>query len=244
MASRVFVLAALAVAAGWGCSSSNVPTAPVVMTPEPSPGPMPIPQAPVAAVPQTAHYVVVFDATWSASSQPVDFPDTAHFSGLVGGTHGPAVRFWTAGALATEGIRRMAERGSKSPLDQEVNDAIAAGTAEFLLSGPNLASSPLSTSMELDISQTFPLVTLVSMIAPSPDWFVGVDSLPLFHDGQWVDELRVDLHGYDAGTDSGTTYTSADRATAPRQPVTRVGYPLAPSGPAPPLGSFTFRRTR
>jgi serine/threonine protein kinase len=36
-------------------------------------------------------------------------------------------------------------------------------------------------------------VTLVSMVAPSPDWFVGVGGLPLLQDGQWVDELVVPL---------------------------------------------------
>ena len=118
--------------------------------------------------PTTARYRVVFDSTWSASTYPTDFPDTAHYSGLIGGTHGPSVSFWAEGSVASEGIRQMAERGRKSPLDAEVQQAISAGLAEHLLSGPELDMTPSSASMEFDISRTFPLVTLVSMIAPTP----------------------------------------------------------------------------
>ena len=189
----------------------------------------------------TARYSVVLDSTWSANSHPVDFPATAHFSGLIGCTHSSSVSFWQEGGLATEGIRRMAERGSKQPLDDEVNRAIAAGAAQHLLSGPALDTTPASTSMNFEISQTFPLVTLVTMIAPSPDWFVGVSALPLFHDGQWADEVRVDLYGFDAGTDSGATYRAADQETTPRAPISRLAYPLESGGIRRPLGTFTFR---
>ena len=55
-------------------------------------------------------------------------------------------------------------------------------------------------------------------------------------------EVRVELHAYDAGTDSGTTYTSSDRQTVPAEPIGRVGYPLTDRGNTRPLGSFTFKR--
>jgi len=80
------------------------------------------------------------------------------------------------------------------------------------------------------------------MIAPSPDWFVGVSALALFEDGRWVGERRIDLVPWDAGTDSGSTFTSPDQATPP-QPISRiVTAPLSPSGSASPLGTFTFIR--
>ena len=137
----------------------------------------------------------MFESTWSAATHPTDFPDTAHYSGLIGGTHGSAVSFWAEGSAATEGIRQMSERGRKSPLDAEVQQAIAAGLAEHVLSGPDLDVTPGLASLDFDVSQGFPLVTLVTMIAPSPDWFVGVSGLPLFKNGQWRDEVRVELGG-------------------------------------------------
>ena len=241
MVSRMLIAGVLAVsAASAGCSSPSAPSPVAETAPTPAPNPMPQPPGPV--VPATARYTVIFDSTWSSSSHPVAFPSTAHYSGLIGGTHTGSVIFWREGELATEGIRRMAERGSKQPLDDEVNGAISAGTAQHLLSGPALDSSPAATNMDFEISQAFPLVTLVTMVAPSPDWFVGVSGLPLFQDGQWVDEVRVDLHGFDAGTDSGATYRAPDQETTPRQLISRLTYPLENRGVVLPLGTFTFRR--
>jgi hypothetical protein len=184
---------------------------------------------------------VVFDATWHESTHAV--PPNPHFSGLIGGTHGEGVRFWTEGEPASEGMKRMAEIGAQSPLDQEVIAAMAAQTAEHLLAGGNLPGSPGSTQLEFEVSREFPLVTLVTMIAPSPDWFVGVSALSLFENGDWVGEKEVALAPWDAGTDSGASFTSADRPSRPRQPISRITTPpLAEAGLAAPLGRFTFRR--
>ncbi|MFO1512860.1 MAG: spondin domain-containing protein [Verrucomicrobiota bacterium] len=89
---------------------------------------------------------------------------------------------------------------------------------------------------------TFP-VTLVSMIAPSPDWFVGVDGLSLIADGQWATNKVVTLYGKDAGTDSGASYSSPDQVTVPRGVVTQfAGFPALVNGVIVPFGTFTFTR--
>jgi hypothetical protein len=213
-----------------GCVSMDSPTGP----PEAA-GPATPP------APATARYRVTFDATWSAQTHAV--PADPHFSPLIGGTHGSAVRFWEAGGLASEGIRLMAERGRQSPLDLEVDAARAAGTAEHLLRGEAPRGSPSSISLEFEVSQGFPLVTLVTMVAPSPDWFVGVDSLPLFENGRWTEERVVPLVPWDAGTDSGEDFNSPDAPTMPREPIVRIGTPpLGAAGAAAPMGTFTFVR--
>ncbi|MFN0181571.1 MAG: spondin domain-containing protein [Gemmatimonadales bacterium] len=219
-------LFAIAVAgAALGCGASE-PTGPVT-----------------APDPATARYQVTFDATWSSTSHPTDFPASAHFSGLIGGTHSTAVSFWSPGGIATDGVRVMAELGGKSPLDDEVRAAVSAGGAERVLSGGGIARSPGTVSLEFEIGATFPLVTLVSMVAPSPDWFVGVSGLNLRPNGRWVDGLTVDLLPYDAGTDGGTTFLSPDQAIVPRQPIGRIlGHPFRNGDGVPPLGTFTFRR--
>ena len=245
MMTRLYLAAivACAVLTAGACSSYSAPTGPgpTVMDPAATPAPPSPPTAPQP--PATARYRVVFDSTWSAATHPTDFPATAHYSGLIGGTHGASVSFWVEGSIASEGIRQMAERGRKSPLDTEVQQAIAAGLAQHLLSGPELDTTPDSATMEFEVSQSFPLVTLVSMIAPSPDWFVGVSALALFQNGQWRDEIRVDLAGFDAGTDSGVSYRSSDHETVPRAVISRLaGYPVESAGTARPFGTFTFTR--
>lgn len=193
----------------------------------------------------TARYRVTFQATWSAASHPIDFPASAHFSPLVGGTHNGQVTFWREGAIATDGIKDMAERGLTSTLSAEINAAIAAKTAERVFTGGNIADSPGSATAEFEISRDYPLVTLVSMIAPSPDWFVGVSAVPLFQDGQWSSSRRFDLDPWDAGTDGGATFTSPDLPVAPRLPVARiVTSPLSPAGRVTSLGTFTFVRVQ
>ena len=147
------------------------------------------------------------------------------------------------GVLASSGIQRMAEEGSKTPLDMDVMAAITADTAEFLLSGGGLSDSPDTVSLEFTISQSFPRVTLVSMIAPSPDWFVGVTGVPLFDMGAWRDEVRIDLPPWDAGTDSGTTFQAPDEETRPHVPISRITtFPFLNGGQVLPIGTFTFVR--
>ncbi len=86
----------------------------------------------------------------------------------------------------------------------------------------------------------FRLVTLVSMIAPSPDWFVGVDSLDLLVDGEWVDEIIVELLAYDSGTDDGPRYTSPNAESNPHAPIARIT--TLPFDSDTPLGTFTLTR--
>ncbi len=212
-----------------------LPAAPTVEAP-----PSPPPPAPPAA---TARYRVTFQSTWSRDTHPEDWPADAHYSGLIGGTHNSAVTFWQNGQPASPGIQAMAEQGRKSPLDQEVLAAIAAGTAQHVVSGDALSDSPGTVTLDFDIGVDFPRVTLVTMVAPSPDWFVGVAGLSLLEDGQWATERRVEVFPYDAGTDSGSTYESANEKTVPHVVIHRLlGRPVASGGTVAPFGTFTFVR--
>lgn len=227
MRTRGFAVALGILAAACNSDSGTGPSA--VATPAPPPPP------------QTARYMVTFEATWTAQTHAA--PPSPHFSRLVGGTHAASVRFWQPGGVASDGIESMAERGGVSPLDAEIMAAIAAGTAQHVFVGDAVPVTPMTVSLEFDVSQQFPLVTLVTMVAPSPDWFVGVDSLPLFEGGDWVAERSVPLRPWDAGTDSGTDFDSPNRDTQPRAPITAIGTPpLGANGTAEPMGTFTFRR--
>jgi hypothetical protein len=238
------ILLAFAAAAAAACSTAPMITAPtpapVVESPAPSPAPSP---SPVPVPDPVARYVVTFQSDWSPATHPTDWPDDAHYSGLIGGTHSSRVTFWQEGQLASPGIQLMAEKGRKSPLDQEVLTAIAAGNAQFVLSGDALSGSPRSVSLEFDVSVNFPLVTLVTMIAPSPDWFVGVSGLSLLVNGHWTNETTATLSPWDAGTDSGTTYAAENFETRPAEPIHRLlGFPVAVNGVVAPFGTMTFRR--
>ena len=67
------------------------------------------------------------------------------------------------------------------------------------------------------MTETFHLITLVSMIAPSPDWFMAINSLDLRNaeNTAWKSSFSVDVFVYDAGTDDGPNYTSPNNANSP-----------------------------
>jgi hypothetical protein len=190
-------------------------------------------------------YEITFDAIWSEETHPDDFPSNPHFSGLIGASHNNEVTFWREGELASEGIKNMAETGSKNPLNLEIGRAITKRTAYQLISGGGINPSPGTISVEVKVSENYPLITLVTMIAPSPDWFVGVDSLNLYENDSFVDEKIVVLYAYDAGTDSGTNYTSSNIPTDPPVPIFKIeGYPFFYENELMPLGTFSFKKVK
>lgn len=190
-----------------------------------------------------AFYRVTFTSTWSAQTHPhVSFPASAHFSPLIGATHNLSATFWLSGTLASPGIEQMAETGGTAVLRSEI---IAAGVAvREILAGPGLGASPgAGTIAAFSASRSHPFVTLVTMIAPSPDWFVGVHDLSLIDDqGAWRDEIVVTLYPYDAGSDNGADYTAADIEPAIHQPIadSRGQAPFSTA----PIGTFTFTRSQ
>ena len=92
-------------------------------------------------------------------------------------------------------------------------------------------------------SRDCPLVSVVTMIAPSPDWFVGVADLNLLATGEWIDQRVVELLPFDAGTDDGSGYTSPDAPTGSAETIQSIETaPFLEAGTVLPLGTFTFTR--
>lgn len=203
-----------------------------------------IDSTPAETCTEPASYVLTFKSTWSAATHPEDFPSSPHFSGLVGATHSGDVSFWQMGELASPGIKSMAETGSKSPLDDEIEAAITAKTAETKLSGGGIGTSPGTVTLEVEVSPEYPEVTLVSMIAPSPDWFVGVSGLALCEEGQWLGSKEIALLPYDAGTDSGASYAAPNSPTNPPEVISALGSPFAVDGEVVSLGTFRFEKMK
>jgi hypothetical protein len=198
---------------------------------------------PTPAAIDPAQYRLTFEATWSSMTHPSDFPPNPHFSGLIGAAHRPGILLWQVGGAASPGIKSMAETGSKNPLDSEVDGLIAAGDACVLISGAGINPSPGVVTVDLEVTEDCPEVSVVTMIAPSPDWFVGVSALNLLENGAWIDEKVVKLLPYDAGTDSGTGYTSPDASTEPQERIFAIETePFWVDGSVLPLGTFTFTK--
>jgi hypothetical protein len=191
-----------------------------------------------------ARYLVIFDAVWSSATHSEEFPsDNPHLSGLVGMTHLADTSLFKIGSLASTGIKDMAELGSKSILEMEIAGMIDLGVAQYYISGGGINPSPGSITLEIDIDIPHSYTTIVSMIAPSPDWFVSVEDLNLYEDGRWVSDTTLNVIAYDAGADSGTTFKSSNLATDPPVDIYAiVELPLAVDSVVAPMGSMRFTR--
>lgn len=201
------------------------------------------------SVAQIATYRLTVDNTWSEATHPGNFPPGAHFSWIGGGTHHAGVSFWDAGTLATPGIKKMAETGETPDLIGEVATAVSAGTANAVLDWPHWfcpagtthsSCGPLVVQFQVDAA--FPLVTLVTMLGPSPDWFVGVSGLELHDGANWIDDIVIDLRPYDGGTRDRNEFLLFGPLTTPPDPVSLIttasGQIIGPGS----LGSFHFER--
>lgn len=165
----------------------------------------------------TATYKLVFNATWSSSTHPKNFPSNPHFSPLVGGLHNDKTGIWKREEIASEGIKVMAETGSRGTL---INMMKSNENINLTIKGSPLNPSPKQISLTFEAKSGYPYLSIVSMLAPSPDWFIGVNSLKLLDDnGSWIEGKTIDLKLYDAGTDSGKIFNSSNIATLPREPI-------------------------
>lgn len=189
-------------------------------------------------------YRVTFNSFWSAATHPTNFPGaSAHFSGLIGMTHNSSTKLFTPGTLASNGIKSMAETGSKSQLSNEIDGYRNNGTAQSEISGGAIGLSPGSVSEEFDLTNSHTLVSIVSMVAPSPDWFIAISDVDLFQNGTWIENLTVDVNIYDSGTDSGVSFFSGNLPTIPPVPIFMItGAPLGMGGSVPSMGQMVFER--
>lgn len=189
-----------------------------------------------------ARYELTFTSTWSEATHPTQFPNNPHYSPLIGATHDAGVSFWQPGGTATPGIENMAETGSTFGLTAEIDVAIGAGTADQVLQGSGMIS-PAAITYEFVADASHPLFTMVSMLAPSPDWFVGVTGLDLRPGGLWLDEVTVNLTLWDAGTDAGVSYISGNSNLNPKLPIQTVTQASGPfQGASLIVGSFRLKR--
>jgi len=191
----------------------------------------------------SARYRATFTARWGAETHPTDFPENAHFSGLIGITHKDSLEIIKVGELASPGLKIMAETGGKDQLISEFEELITSGDAQIVIDADGVSNSPGSVSFEFVIKSSHPSVTIFSMLVPSPDWFIAIQNVRLKSGNLWLPAQTSFFKVYDAGTDSGATFSSENQPTDPPegiQPITTP--PLATNGSVRNLGRITFEK--
>ena len=178
---------------------------------------------PRAPFPSGASYFLRFTGYWTVADTPEGVPSGAGFSPLVGAVHNAEAVFLRSGGRASPGVEEMAETGGQSTLIEEFNAAVP--NASLVIKGGRFIVHISSASIDkIRMTTDHPLVTLVTRLTPSHDWFTGVSGLPLLDaSGRWRRTHDVDIFPWDAGTEQGNDFSSSpDVETVPQGRITSI----------------------
>ncbi|XP_011630143.1 spondin-1-like [Pogonomyrmex barbatus] len=184
-----------------------------------------------------AKYSLTMEGIWSNRTHPKDFPFSAwltHFSDVIGASHEPGFSFWGRDHIATDGFRQLAEWGSATGVEAELREKSRQLRTLIKAAGLWYPNVNTNTTTSFSVDRKHPLLSVASMLGPSPDWVVGVSKLNLCQkDCTWAKSMIIDLYPWDAGTDNGISYMSPNSETKPREkmrPITTL-YPEDPRSP-------------
>ncbi|XP_027864522.1 spondin-2a [Xiphophorus couchianus] len=190
-----------------------------------------------------ASYILVFTGHWSPQAFPKQYPlfrPPAQWSKLIAASHNHHFRFWEEGSSASPGVQSFAEVGVTVELMKAAKEARKKRTIGVMYRTAGIPNGIGHSSTEMLMVPRNPLLSLMVKMIPSPDWFVGVDSLNLCEGNRWKQEVTVDLQPYDAGTDSGFTFSSPNFPTSPPENITKITSQM----PNHPANSFYYPRLK
>ncbi|EFN80621.1 Spondin-1 [Harpegnathos saltator] len=175
---------------------------------------------------EEAKYEVTFEGLWSRNTHPKDFPSKnwlIRFSDVIGASHTGDYRFWHYNGMASIGLRQVAEHGATRKLEGELKDRSEHIRTIIKARGISYPNVTGRTFAVFRVDRRHHLMSLVSMIDPSPDWIVGVSGLELcLSNRSWIEHKELNLYPYDAGTDNGITYLSPNSPTVPQELIRRI----------------------
>lgn len=169
-----------------------------------------------------ATYDITFTGKWTKSTYPRHFPGRmARWSPLIGSSHSKDYIVWQYGGMASPGVTRVSEWGAVEKLKQEMENQGDKVLSIIKTSMLYRSVGKVSTTFKADNRRN--LVSALAKMFPSPDWNVGVDRINLC-DGNctWKKTIIRKLYPWDAGTDDGITFKSANIKSVPQQPIRNI----------------------
>jgi hypothetical protein len=177
----------------------------------------------------TTAFLVVLCLTFPVQAAPVDVEVTnlthgVYFTPLLVTAHDGSTHLFSPGAAASASLRLMAECGDISAL---VADVGGADPDTVINPAGGLLAPGASTTAALDTTRS--RLSVVAMLLPTNDGFVGLDALDIpSKAGTYI----YYLNAYDAGTEANNELLDTSGCT-PGQ----VGIPAAPGGDAGTAGT-------
>ena len=163
-----------------------------------------------------ASYKMTIAMNWTSPQFGV--PAGAHVTTLIGMTHSKDTFLWKENVLATPGLEDVAEVGNTIKMNAELDAIIGMNKAGSKFQIPAPANTGIAETT-VNPNTVFSNISFASMIAPSPDWFMGISNVSLLQNNKWLDSLTLHIKVYDAGTEEGDVFGYNNPSTIPQQPV-------------------------
>ena len=187
-------------------------------------------------------YKITFQSNWNAIDHK-KVPGPAHFSPVVAVVHNSNYDLLPVGTVAGKGLEMVAELGNPDLINKEITAAMTTGNVSETLNTKNMfISSQLSQSFELTVTNHHPYISFASMIAPSPDWIVGLSNLKLYSkEAGFYSGINkpMPLLAIDAGTENGDVGGNFSLMNRPTQPQGAISI-LTGSGFDAPFAYITI----
>ena len=172
-------------------------------------------------------YRVTIESNWSVAEH-FGLPNNGHFSPVVAVAHNGNYNLLPIGQKSSKGLESVAELGRTTGILGEVNKARTSGFVDAVVETKNqfVLRQDVQT-FEVNITAKHPYLSFVSMIAPSPDWIIGMSALRLHTKGLGFSEgieARA-LYALDAGTEDGDragNFSINNNATLPQGVITHL----------------------
>ena len=184
-------------------------------------------------------YQVTFKGLWNKDDFKDFYSSSAHFSPLVIWTQDNNENIFVGeDKKATKGLEVVAESGNPEEIKKELEQLKKENKIGQYWIG-DVFDSPGSHTMEISLNSN-EKVFAVSMIAPSPDWFIGISEISLFKDEQWKDDESVYPDIFDAGTENGEKFWLLNLATSPQENISKLK--AIPVDTLPKFSQIIFER--
>lgn len=124
-----------------------------------------------------AVYKVTLEGHWSRELFPKHYPEnrpSAHFSKSFGISHNSTFNLFSIDKVASVGLKEFCE---STDTNEWENEEISGDFIfdEFVI--PKLGNPLDKIESRLFVQSNYSLISMVTKLIPSPDWFIGIDAL-------------------------------------------------------------------
>lgn len=185
-----------------------------------------------------AYYLLKVKYAWSADCFP-NRPESPHFSPLTVFSFANRYSAFSRLGYASPGVKTVAETGDPTMFLDELRTANMTDMVRNFTVDPYIRGPTDTVYQLIDVDCRRRYIGALTMVAPSPDWVLAIFRRSVIRDGKYIDRISDKLYVYDAGTDSGETFTADDMPTSP---VQNIGLLLGQSFYRKHLATFTLTK--